>query len=582
MPLPCLMEVRSFLFLFSICFTAAIAILLKHSSTWVPRVLMRRTHSKVADLVVTNATIFTSHHSLLFAEAMAIQDSRILHVGNYSSVQDFIGHGTQQLNIKGKVVVPGFIDSHVHFIPGGLQMAQVELHGVKSKDEFASKVKEATKGKEKDSWVLGGGWNNDLWGGDLPTVSWIDDITPNNPVWLSRMDGHMGLTNSVALRNAGVSKYTQDPVGGSIIRTADGEPTGLLVDSAMKLVVNCIPEISIIERRNAMLRASRFALSRGVTTVVDLGRFYPGVSIELSWEDFKDVYSWADSTGNMLIRICLFFPMATWSRLVDTLKHTGRALSQWLFLGGVKAFADGSLGSNSALFYEPYVDEPTNYGLQVTNSDWLLNNSILADKSGLQVAIHAIGDKANDLILDLNEALIATNGFRDRRFRIEHAQHLLPESVSRFGKQGVIASVQPEHLMDDANSAANKLGQDRAYAESYLFHSLLSSNARLAFGSDWPVADIDPLAGINVAVKRMPPGWEKPWIPFERVTLNEALIAHTISAAYACFLDHELGSLSSGKFADFVVLSSDSWVDFEEHVSASVLATYVGGVKAYP
>ncbi|CAO2820608.1 unnamed protein product [Amaranthus hypochondriacus] len=283
----------------------------------------------------------------------------------------------------------------------------------------------------------------------------------------------------------------------------------------------------------------------------------------------------------MLIRVCLFFPLVTWSRLADLVQKIGHRVSQRIYLGGVKAFFDGSLGSNSALFYEPYADDPENTGLQVAELDDLTNMTIHSDKSGLQVAIHCIGDKANGLVLDMYELVASVNGERDRRFRIEHAQHLAPGATARFGKQGVAASVQPEHLLDDAISAARKLGKQRADTGSYLFGSLLESHSLLAFGSDWPVADIDPLNSIRAAVKRIPPAWETSWIPSQCITLNDALDAHTISAARACFLDKIIGSLSPGKLADFVILSTNSWEEFTAEAVASIEATYIGGIKAY-
>ncbi|GMH15713.1 hypothetical protein Nepgr_017554 [Nepenthes gracilis] len=536
----------------------------------------------VADLLVTNAFIYTGDRSLPYADSMAIRNGRILRVGNYSSLQELEGHGTEKLNLDGKVVVPGFIDSHVHLISGGLLMAQVELRAGDTKDEFIGKVKAAVKSKKHGSWIVGGGWNNDLWGGELPMASWIDDITPHNPVWLSRMDGHMGLANSLALRIAGITHDMKDPQGGTIVRTSNEDPTGLLIDSAMDLVLASIPEVSTDERREALLRASSYALENGVTTVVDFGRYFPGSSTELSWKDYTDVYQWADSSKNMMIRVCLFFPMETWSRLVDLMHTRGRVLSQWIYLGGVKAFADGSLGSNSALFYESYADDPENYGLNVTDLDILFNMTAASDNSGLQVAIHAIGDRANDLILDVYKSVASTNGMRDRRFRVEHAQHLKPGTPARFGVQKIVPSVQPEHLLYDADSAIKKLGEGRAEKESYLFRSLLSSNAELAFGSDWPVADIDPLCSIKTAMKRIPLKWEASWIPSECLTVIDALDSHTISAARACFLDHDIGSLSPGKLADFVILSTDSWDTFTKEASTHVEATYVGGIKAYP
>ncbi|KAL2478216.1 Amidohydrolase family [Forsythia ovata] len=535
----------------------------------------------LADLLVTNGTIYTSNVTLPFADAMAIRNGRIFRIGNYSSMQDLAGFSTKTLNLEGKVVVPGFIDSHVHLLFGGLQMAQVQLRGVDTREHFVNKVKEALSNMRHGSWLLGGGWNNDLWGGELPMASWIDDISPYNPVWLTRMDGHMGFANSMALKIAGISNSTEDPDGGAVMRNGSGEPTGLLIDSATKLVLSCIPEVSIEERREALLRASNHALTRGVTTVVDFGRYYPGASTELSWEDLSDVYRWADLSGNMKIRVCLFFPMETWERLYELINEAGRKLSQWIYLGGMKSFADGSLGSNSALFYEPYVDEVQNYGLQVADLDDLYNMTVSSDKSGLQVAVHAIGDRSNDLILDMYKIVASKNGIRDRRFRIEHAQHMAPGTVARFGEQEVIASVQPDHLLYDADSAIKKLGMERAQRGSYLFKSLLAGNAQLALGSDWPVVDINPLGSIRTAMKRVPPGWEKAWISSECISLNDALNAYTISAAHACFLDEDVGSLSVGKMADFVVLSTDSWDNFAVEGSASVEATYVGGLQAY-
>ncbi|KAL5078250.1 hypothetical protein RYX36_017234 [Vicia faba] len=535
-----------------------------------------------ADLIIRNGVIFTSDESLPFADSMAVANGRVLRIGNNSFVQEVAGHGTQVLDLEGKVVVPGFIDSHVHFISGGLQVMQVGLRGVNKKEEVIRRIKEAAESAKPSSWILGGGWNNDQWGGDLPAAYWIDDFTPNNPVWLSRMDGHMGWANSATLRLAGITNSTESPRGGTIVRSADGEPTGLLVDSAMTLVVSRIPELSIDDRREALQKASDLALTKGVTTVVDVGRYFPGVSADLPWEDFTDVYQWTNAMSKMKVRVCLFFPMETWPRLADLVNKTGRALSQWVYFGGVKAFFDGSLGSNSALFYEPYQDEPDNYGLQLAELDALLNMTLESDLYGLQIAIHAIGDKANNLILDLHSAVASTNGFRDRRFRIEHAQHLAPGTPQRFGKEGVIASVQPDHLLADADFAAKKLGNDRAERESYLFKSLLDSNALVAFGSDWPVADMNPLSGINLAVKRKPPNWKDAWIPSECISLEAAIKGYTISAARASFTDNDLGSLSFGKLADFVILSTDSWKDFAETASASVEATYVSGVRAYP
>ncbi|GMN51481.1 hypothetical protein TIFTF001_020637 [Ficus carica] len=560
------MKSKSLIVLVSATIAVVLAIIASSSPPdWFSLPLNRKT---TADLLLRNAVIYTSNDSLPFADSLAVRHGRILRLGNYSSLQELVGYGTKVLDLNGKIVVPGFIDSHLHLIWGGRQLAQVDLRGIDKKDEFVRRVKEAARNTRPGSWILGGGWNNDLWGGDLPTASWIDHVTPDIPVWLSRMDGHMGLANTVALSVAGISDSSEDPNGGIIVRTASGEPTGLLIDSAMNLLVTFIPELSADERREALQRASNYALMRGVTTVVDFGRYLPGSSLEPPWEDFSDVYQWADSSGKLRIR--------------DVVNKMGHAVSQWIYLGGVKAFADGSLGSRSALFYEPYVDEPQNYGVQTMDYEKLINMTMASDSSGLQVAIHAIGDKANDLILDMYEKVISENGIRDRRFRIEHAQHLAPGTSDRFGKLQIVASVQPEQLLDDYESAIKKLGFDRAQKSSYLFRSLLSSNSLLAFGSDWPVAGINPLGGIRTAMKRISPAWENAWNSSESISVDDALKAYTISAARACFLDKEVGSLSPGRLADFVIISTYSWHGFAAEGSASVEATYVSGVQAYP
>ncbi|XP_078442800.1 amidohydrolase family [Wolffia australiana] len=542
-----------------------------------------RRSSSPADLLVWNGSIFTSDPSFPFPEAMAVRGGKILGLGSYSSLEEFIGSSTRKLNLYGKVVLPGLIDSHLHLIYGGLQMSRVDLSEARSVDEFVAKVKEAVKDKHEGDWILGGGWNNNLWGGDLPVASWIDAISPHNPVWLSRKDGHMGLANSLALRISGITASTEDPAGGTVVKDNQGDPTGLLIDGAMKFVLPVIPEVSLHERRVAFGKASEYALKKGITTVVDFGRFFPGASVDSIWQDFSDVYQWADSSGKMLPRVCIFFPMQTWSRLANLMLDKGKRISQKIYLGGVKAFADGSLGSNSALFHEPYIGEPHNFGLEVMDFDTLRNWTLHSDRFGLQVAIHAIGDKANDQVLDLYKMVEVENGMRDRRFRIEHAQHLTPGSPARFGQQRVIASVQPGHLLDDVDIAEMKLGISKSSTGSYLFQSLLSSGAQLAFGSDWPVSDIDPVGAISAAMFRVPSGRLAPWIPSERISLEDALKACTMSAAYASFLDGDLGSLSPGKLADFVVLSANSWEEFVETVSStSVVATYISGVQAFP
>eukprot|EP00249_Psilotum_nudum_P004681 c18189_g1_i3 orf=660-2312(-) len=510
-----------------------------------------------ADVIITNAVIYTCDPDLPWADSMAVRKGRISRIGSVARVQVTAGPRTQNIDLQGKFVVPGFIDSHVHFISAGLQMAQVELRDIHSRVDFTRKVELAVQGARSGQWVLGGGWNNENWGGELPHASWIDYFSQQQPVWLFRMDGHMGLANSVALEKAGVNRNTLDPKGGSIIRDKDGWLTGILIDSAMVLIMRCIPEPSIEDRRIAFARASKHALSKGVTSVVDFGRFFPGSSTTKVWDDYHEVYKWADAVGNMSVRVSTFFPLETWSHLVNLVREKGHASSQWLRVGGLKAFADGSLGSNTALFHEPYVDYCENYGLEADDPRWLLNLVMEADQSNIQVAVHAIGDAAND--------------------EIEHAQHLSSGAPARFGALGIIASVQPQHLLDDAHFAAKKLGEERSLTESYLFNSLLKYGACLALGSDWPVVPLDPLEAIKAATKRVHSGNNRPWIPSEIISIEDAITGYTLSAAYASFMDHDIGSLSYGKLADFVLLSDM----LNSSAEVSVLATYVGGTMMY-
>lgn len=426
--------------------------------------------------------------------------------------------------------------------------------------------------------MLGGGWNNERWGGELPQASWIDPFTKDIPIWIYRIDGHMGLANSLALHMAGLGENSSDPEGGTIMKDKGGGLTGILTDSAMKIVIRCIPEPSSEERRHALARASKHALSHGVTGVIDFGRFFPGSAATKVWDDFYEVYNWADQTGNMLLRVSVYFPLETWSRMADVVRGVGCILSERLRIGGLKAFSDGSLGSGTALFSEPYADNPENYGLEVSSLASILEDIIEADKLKFQVAVHAIGDAANDRVLTTFQTVMATNGPRDRRFRIEHAQHLSQKAPTLFSSLNVIASMQPEHLLDDAGYASKKLGEERSLRQSYLFKSLLKNGTQLALGSDWPVAHLNPLVGMRAAVNRTPFGWKSPWIHSESINIEAALRGYTISAAYASFMDSDIGSLARGKYADFVVLSGDLFSDFDK---VHVIATYVGGTEAY-
>ncbi|KAG6552491.1 hypothetical protein Mapa_005911 [Marchantia paleacea] len=538
------------------------------------------TGATTAETIATNGMIWTGDSSLPWATSLAISRGRILSVGSLSQVQKNAGSKTQYVDLGGKFVAPGFVDSHVHFITSGLKMNYVNMRDVRNRSEFVEKVERVAKVTKKGSWIIGDNWNHHNWGGHLPQASWIDSVTPDNPVWMVRMDGHMGFANSRALAEAGIDTNVPDPEGGIIVKDNEGGLTGVLSESAMASITRIVPQPSHADRRDGLIRACTHALSKGITSVVDFGAYIPGVPAEQSWNDLRDVYIWADSQAKLSVRVSAFLPLQTWARLAGRVAEKGRIFSQWLRIGGVKAFADGSLGSSSALFHEPYADDPSNRGAFVVDPDWLLKAIIDADKAGLQIAVHVIGDAAVDHLLTVVEKMNATNGPRDRRFRLEHVQHMTSGGPARVASSGVVASVQPMHLLDDALYVKQKLGEERGAKGSYLFNSLLTNGTILALGSDWNVAPLDALGGIQAAVTRTPKGWTEPFIDSEIIPMEAALKGYTVNAAHAAFMDEDVGSLSVGKLADFVVLSENLLMSSAETMP-KVMATFVGGVQVY-
>lgn len=538
---------------------------------------------ETADTLFVNATIWTGDARRPWAQSMAVANGRILSLGNASEAQTgqvaAIGPNTKIVDLEGKFVTPGLIDSHVHFISGGLQMTYVQLGTADSRDEFTRRLQLAAEGVKEGKWIIGVNWNHELWGGEMPEAAWID--APNHPVVACRLDGHTCVINSVALALAGIHRDTPEPPGGIIVKDHNGDPTGLLVDSALTYVQKRIPQPSVEDRRAAYLRASELALSNGVTGVVDFGRLTPMGPPEQPWDDLNDVYLWADAAGLMRVRVTVFYPLEIWPTVAAFVKQRGHDVSQWLRVGGVKAFADGSVGSGTALFHQAYADDKDNFGLQVADPDWLFEAALSADEANLQIAVHAIGDAANDQVLSVFDAVKSKNGPRDRRLRMEHAQHLSAEAPQHFGRENIIASMQPDHLRDDALFATKRLGEDRAAQSSFLMKTLLSNGTVLALGSDWMVAPLEPLAGVEAATTRIPHGQSTPWNSEEVISREAALTGYTWGGAYASFRDAEVGTLSPAKFADFVVFS-DNLLTHESSTKPVVLATYVAGVRAHP
>jgi predicted amidohydrolase YtcJ len=529
------------------------------------------------DIIYVDGVVWTGDAETPWAEAIAVADGKILKVGTDEEIRRFAGSSTDTdiVDLEGAFVVPGFIDNHTHFLYGGFQLAGVQLRDAASKDTFVTRIERFAGSISPQQWITGGDWDHEAWGGELPERSWIDDVTKENPVFVSRLDGHMALANSLTLKLAGITADTPDPEGGTIVRNPrTGEPTGVLKDEAMSLVYSVMPDPSPLELRTALDRATEHALSLGVTQVHDVGSFG-------GWMDLE-AFRQARSEGNLKIRIYSFVPLRSWRRLDALVAENGRG-DEWLRWGGLKGFVDGSLGSTTAWFYDPYEDEPETSGLLVADTASIRRNILSADSAGLQIAVHAIGDQANDWLLDVYGEMETVSGRRDRRSRIEHAQHLSPGSLNRFASLGVVASMQPYHAIDDGRWAEKRIGPERIKT-TYAFRSLLDAGAALTFGSDWTVAPIDPLKGIFAAVTRETIDGANPdgWVPEQKITVEEALRAYTSTNAWAGFMESQSGTLSKDKLADFVVLSRNLIdIDPDSIPDIRVLRTVIGGKDAF-
>lgn len=536
-------------------------------------VIMTSCTSKVPDVVYLNGNIWTGAENPSRVQALAVAGGTILATGSDEKVRALAGAGTRTVNLEGKFVVPGFIDTHTHLMSGGIQLVSVDLRDADDPREFVERIRQFVRKQEPGKWVLEGNWDHERWGGALPDRSWIDSVTVDNPVFISRLDGHMGLANTKALELAGISSDTPSPPGGLILKNPDsGEPTGILKDEAMSLVYQAIPELSEKEKDQAFQRAVDFIVSQGVTEIHDM----------CSWDNLQ-TYIRNYQTGRFKIRIRAHIWYTNWEQLSRYISEHGRGDS-WLWWGGIKAMIDGSLGSRTAWMYEPYLDDPSTVGL-IVSADTIEFKEALrgADKAGIQIATHAIGDHANDWVLDLYRHIEKENGVRDRRFRIEHAQHPTGEGIDRFASQKIIASMQPYHIIDDGRWAGKRL-KPEALQTSYALKSLVDAGATVCLGSDWTVAPISPIDGIYAAVTRRTLDGKNPdgWYPDERITVEQALKAYTMGGAFATFQENELGTLEEGKLADFVVLSQDLFqVDVGEIRDVKVLRTVVGGNEQF-
>ncbi len=529
-----------------------------------------------ADVIITNAHVWTVDPDRPTAEAVAIIRERIVAVGSAAEMDAWRGSSTQIIDAAGKLLLPGFDDAHVHFRSGGEQLDSVELKDTSSQQEFRDRIAKRAA-RYPDEWMTGGEWDDQQWKpAVLPTKELIDPVTPKTPVFVSRYDGHMGLANSLALKLAGVTKATKAPPGGEIVRDANGEPTGVLKDAAMELVYSKIPDLTPERRIRAVRRALAHAARLGVTSVQDMGPPFADVS----------AYSELAEKGELTARIYVAGPMAQWQ---DQAKVGVRRAfgSPYLRIGANKAFADGSLGSTTAYFFEPYLDAPKTKGLLAEDMipvSKMRDRLMGLDAAGEQACVHAIGDQAISMVLDLYGEVEAKNGAKDRRFRIEHAQHIAQRDFVRFRQFDVIASVQPYHAIDDGRWAEKRIGPE-VLKGTYAFRTLLDNKVRLALGTDWTVAPLNPMLTIYAAVTRATLDGKHPdgWLPEQKLSVAESVEAYTMGSAFAEFQEKEKGSVTPGKLADMVLLSDDIFKIRPEAIKdVTVVMTMVGGKVVYP
>ena len=552
----------------------------------------------VADLIVLNAVIHTMDMAAPTAQALAVRNGVILEVGDAASVESLRGPGTRVIDAGGRVLLPGLIDAHGHVMGLGRALRTLDLVGTKSAQEIAERVRGTVVSRPVGDWVTGRGWDQNDWEvRRFPEKALLDVAAPDHPVFLSRIDGHAAWVNSRALEAADVTAETPDPAGGRIVRDSAGEPTGVLVDNAMELVAQAIPLPDREEREAQLAAATERMLSVGMTGVHDMG---------VNESELELYREWAES-GRLVPRIVAYLgadrETLDWWDTVG-LAAVGRAPSPHLKVAGVKFYADGALGSRGAALLAPYDDEPENSGLLVTDPDSLKARVARAMLEGLQPAIHAIGDRGNRVALEAIAAgereLAAANppipcatagggnadcgGVSPRlRPRIEHAQVVALEDIPRFAELGVIASFQPTHATSDMYWAEERVGPERIRG-AYAWRKFREAGARIICGSDFPVESPNPFFGIYAAVTRQDQkGWPAGgWRPEERMTREEALACFTRDAAWAAGMEDEVGTLSVGRRADFVIVDRDPFTGPAEDLwKTRVLRTVIDGETVY-
>ncbi|MEP6992257.1 MAG: amidohydrolase [bacterium] len=528
-----------------------------------------------ADLIVTHARIYTVDESKPVVAAMAVRDGRVVFTGSALEAMALKGANTRVVDAAGRTVIPGMVDAHAHLLGLGQSLRSVALFGAKSYDEVIARVVARAKGVPAGQWILGRGWDQNQWGDTrFPTHEALTRALPNNPVYLTRVDGHAGLANAAAMRAAGVVSATKDPSGGRMERTATGDPTGVFVDNAQGLVERAIPRETREETRGEIRAAIAESQRWGLVGLHDAGE--SRATIDLMEEMAK--------AGEIPFR--LYVMVGDDSAAVAHYLARGPQAGLYdnhLWIRTIKLYADGALGSRGAALLEPYSDDPKNTGLLVSAPAHIQDVATRALRAGFQVATHAIGDRGNRLVLDAYQAALNAVPTADHRFRVEHAQILNHDDIPRFAELGVIPSMQAVHQTSDMYWAGTRLGAGRLLG-AYAWRSLLETGIVVPNGSDFPVEAVNPLLSFHSAVARQDAAnWPSGgWMPEQRMTRAEALKSMTIWPAYAAFQEATMGSLSAGKLADFVILDRDIMtVDERDILGTSVVATYIGGKPVY-
>jgi hypothetical protein len=524
-----------------------------------------------ADLIVTNARIYTVDEAHPLAEAMAVRGGKVQFVGSSGAVLALKGASTRVIDLAGKTVIPGMVDAHGHVDNLGLALRTVDLTGTTSYDEVIARVVARAKSTPAGQWIIGRGWDQNDWGDtQFPTHEKLTAAVPNNPVYLTRIDGHAGLANAAALKAAGVTAQTKDPDGGHIERAADGSPAGVFVDNAQGLMRRVIPRPTREEVKSEIQAAVAEVQKWGLVGVHDAGASAQTLEI---YEELARAHT---------LNFRLYAMISDDSATVAKWFARGPLIAGYdstLWIRSVKLYADGALGSRGAALLDPYSDNANTKGLLVSKPEHLEAVAERALKAGFQVNTHAIGDRGNRIVLDAYEQSLKAVPVADHRFRIEHAQILNPDDIPRFAALGVIPSMQASHQTSDMYWAGTRLGSTRLLG-AYAWRSLLDNGSIIPNGSDFPVEQVNPLISFHAAFSRQdarnwPP---QGWYPEQKMTRDEALKSMTIWPAYAAFQERDLGSLSPGKYADFVILDRDIMTVAESEIlGAKVLGTYIGG-----